>query len=84
MNVYGGVSPTGCAAYSVSLDGGPFEVFSARRKVTRTPQVLYFANNLGPGVHNILIQFNTTDPSTHGEFLVDFSNIYTLPSIGGS
>ncbi|KAF9050172.1 hypothetical protein BJ165DRAFT_1456908 [Panaeolus papilionaceus] len=82
--LYGAITPTACKAYSVSLDGGPFEVYSARKRNAKPRQLYYHRAGLGPGRHNILVQFNTTDNSTIGDFDLDFSNAYILPSLGGS
>jgi len=85
ISLYGPIGPN-MSAYSVSVDGGPSTKFSANR-LFYTPQVLlYHANNLGPGTHNVKVSYNAI---TSGQTLaIDYANVFTTPSIeaasGGS
>ncbi|KAF8876701.1 hypothetical protein CPB84DRAFT_1752361 [Gymnopilus junonius] len=67
--------------YLVSVDNGPWHTFSARKASVRPHQVLYYGGNLGRGVHTLKLKFAGTNGTT-GIFQVDFTNIYSAPSLG--
>ncbi|KDR74998.1 hypothetical protein GALMADRAFT_140558 [Galerina marginata CBS 339.88] len=79
--LYGTVTPASTSSYLVSIDGAPFSAFSARKASVRPHQVLYYASNLGRGVHKLKLKFAGTNGTT-GDFAVDFANLYSAPSLG--
>lgn len=79
--LYGTVTPASTASYLASVDGGPFQQFSARKASVRPHQVLYYASNLGRGTHTLRIKFSQTN-GTLNDFAVDFANLYSTKSLG--
>ncbi|KAF8972312.1 hypothetical protein BDZ97DRAFT_1913525 [Flammula alnicola] len=78
--LYGPVGPNSTSAYAVSLDGGTPFFFSATKQFYRPQQILFFASNLGAGSHSLSMQL----AASGGSLAVDFANVYTAPSLGGS
>ncbi|KDR75000.1 hypothetical protein GALMADRAFT_226648 [Galerina marginata CBS 339.88] len=81
VQLFGPVGPNSTAAYSVQMDNRSPSFFSANKQFYRPQQVLFYAGNLGPGKHSLQIQLGS--PAT-GEFAVDYANVFTAPSLGGS
>ncbi|KAG6888075.1 hypothetical protein C0992_009694 [Termitomyces sp. T32_za158] len=59
--------------YSVQLDNGPLEKYSALTKTRGVKSLLYYGSNIGEGNHSIAI---VNGGNSHLE--VDYANIYTL------
>ncbi|KAF7315702.1 Rho-GAP domain-containing protein [Mycena indigotica] len=79
--LYGPVGPTS-APFSVSLDGGAPENYSAVKQSYKSQVLLYSATNLGRGQHQIKV---TYEPSQPGQILaIDYANVYTTSSLGGT
>jgi hypothetical protein len=79
--LYGPVGPNSTLAYSVQVDGGSPSLFSANKQFYRPQQMLFYTGNLGAGQHSLQIQLSST---SSGEFAIDYANVYTTPSLGGS
>lgn len=76
--LYGPVGPS-AASYTVQVDSGNPMLYAANRVVYRSQQVLFFASNLGTGVHSLRVQ----TPSASGELAIDYATVYTTRSLGG-
>ncbi|EIW76492.1 hypothetical protein CONPUDRAFT_146884, partial [Coniophora puteana RWD-64-598 SS2] len=57
VNLYGSTGPE-CGNYSISLDEGPASQYNASRAFSAYQNVIYHANNLGPGTHKINVTNN--------------------------
>jgi hypothetical protein len=79
--LYGPVGPNSTLAYSVQVDNGSPSLYSANKQFYRSQQMLFYAGNLGVGQHSLQIQLGST---ASGEFAIDYANVYTTPSLGGS
>ncbi|EAU86173.2 hypothetical protein CC1G_03384 [Coprinopsis cinerea okayama7 len=81
--LYGPSGPDCAATYSVQVDGRPSQSFSALKQFYRARQLLYYGANLGPGEHKLTVTL--TSNSNPGQLLaIDYAEIYTAPSLGGS
>ncbi|KAF9526526.1 hypothetical protein CPB83DRAFT_816864 [Crepidotus variabilis] len=78
--LYGSVGPNGSTAFSVQVDNLSASVLSARRSQFRPQQLLFWAGNLTSGNHTLYIQPQTT----LGAISIDYANVYTTHSLGGS
>ncbi|PPQ65434.1 hypothetical protein CVT26_000086 [Gymnopilus dilepis] len=79
--LYGSVGPNGTTHYAVQLDNGSPSTFSANKQFYRPNQILFYAGNLGGGQHTLQVQLGS---SSQGEFAIDYANVFTAPSLGGS
>ncbi|KAH6908464.1 hypothetical protein BKA70DRAFT_1149684 [Coprinopsis sp. MPI-PUGE-AT-0042] len=80
--LFGGVGPTGAAAYSVQVDSLAAQRFSASQTYARSRQLLYWAGGLGNGNHTIRIRMDS--PVANQMLTLDYAEVYTTPSLGGS
>ncbi|KAH6901882.1 hypothetical protein BKA70DRAFT_1521498 [Coprinopsis sp. MPI-PUGE-AT-0042] len=82
--LYGPAGTEATSFYTVKLDNGTAEGFSASTfdfKPLRAQQLMYFRGNLGPGEHELLVRL---EASSLEQFLaIDYAQIFTTPSIGG-
>ncbi|KAG8968738.1 hypothetical protein FRC03_006193 [Tulasnella sp. 419] len=78
ITVYGGLGPDR-GPYTVTLDSREPVHLTAISESYQTQQVIYFADNLGPGDHMLTISNN---PSKAGEILdIDYISIWGNPTI---
>ncbi|KAF8160607.1 hypothetical protein B0H34DRAFT_838329 [Crassisporium funariophilum] len=54
-----------------------------RKQFYRAQQILFYAGNLGPGSHTLTLQLGPGS-STDQVLAIDYVNVYTTPSLGGS
>ncbi|RXW14332.1 hypothetical protein EST38_g11525 [Candolleomyces aberdarensis] len=81
--IYGPSGPNGAASYSVQVGADTPSFHSALKEFYRPRQLLYYGANLGPGSHNITLKLEST--SDRSQMLaIDYAEIYTTPSLGGS
>ncbi|KAF9522664.1 hypothetical protein CPB83DRAFT_899474 [Crepidotus variabilis] len=78
--LYGPIGPNNTQSFSVRIDSGSPAFYSAQNTFSRSQQLLYFASNLGPGMHNLTAQ----PRNANGQFAIDYANVYTTASLGGS
>ncbi|KAH9475073.1 hypothetical protein JR316_0012178 [Psilocybe cubensis] len=78
--LYGPVGPNS-TSYTVKIDDLTPQVLNANKQFYRSHQILFFAGNLGKGEHSLELTLNS--PSS-GQFAIDFANVYTTPSLGGT
>lgn len=78
--IYGPVGPNQTTSYVVTIDGSQNQAFSAYNLLYRSQQILFFTTGLGRGSHTVSMQLGGAGL---GELAIDFSNIYTAPSLGG-
>ncbi|EGO00238.1 hypothetical protein SERLA73DRAFT_180711 [Serpula lacrymans var. lacrymans S7.3] len=77
ISLYGTVGPQN-GPYSVQLDGGGAETFNATAFMYYPQTMLYHADNLGSGSHQLLV---TNLPAQNGQYLnIDYAQVYTLSS----
>ncbi|KAF8876705.1 hypothetical protein CPB84DRAFT_384909 [Gymnopilus junonius] len=79
--LYGPVGPNVSTSYAVRVDNGSPTTFSASKQFYRPQQILFYAGNLGPGQHTLQVQVGE---SSTGEFAIDYANVFSAPSLGGS
>lgn len=78
--LYGAVDPSH-GSYSASIDGAQSLTLSGNYNVTAYQQLLYYAEDLGAGTHNLIVQNQPTSSSR--DFLsVDYVKTWTAR--GGS
>jgi len=77
--VYGPVGPGFTPSFSVQVDNGTPSFYSAQKQLFRSEQVLFYSAGLGAGQHSIKI-----GPGAPGQLAIDYANVYTTPSLGGS
>ncbi|KDR74995.1 hypothetical protein GALMADRAFT_122490 [Galerina marginata CBS 339.88] len=82
--LYGPVGPNQASKYSVQVDDGNKSFFNATKQFYRPQQILFYAGNLGQGTHSLHLQLVSTASDTTGELAIDYANVYTAPSLGGS
>ncbi|TFK27534.1 hypothetical protein FA15DRAFT_635417 [Coprinopsis marcescibilis] len=84
--IFGPSGPRCASQYAVSVDGQTGgETFRAERQFFRARQLLYYAGNLGPGVHVVEVTLGAISSSQPFQMLaLDYAEIYTTPSLGGS
>ncbi|KDR74999.1 hypothetical protein GALMADRAFT_1332029 [Galerina marginata CBS 339.88] len=80
--LYGPVGPNATSHYSVKVDGGNAQFFSANNQFYKPQEMLFYVGNLGAGQHSL--QLGLDSSSTQGELAIDYANVYTTPSLGGS
>lgn len=59
VKIYGTVGPTS-ASYAVQIDGGSASIYNAMKQASFPQMLLYYANNLGAGTHNLTITHQST------------------------
>ncbi|KAH6908485.1 hypothetical protein BKA70DRAFT_1427078 [Coprinopsis sp. MPI-PUGE-AT-0042] len=80
--LFGGVGPNAASAYSVQINNSSTQQFSALQPYPRSKELLYWAGGLGSGTHTLRVR---KDSSISDQILmIDFANVYTAPSLGGS
>uniref|UniRef100_A0A8H7Y753 Uncharacterized protein n=1 Tax=Psilocybe cubensis TaxID=181762 RepID=A0A8H7Y753_PSICU len=79
--LYGPVGPAS-SGFSVKIDSGVPLSLNANKQFYRSQQILFFAANLGKGEHTLTLNLNSATSS--GEFAIDYANVYTTPSLGGT
>lgn len=78
VKIYGSVGPHN-APYQVELDGGSPVSYNATKQTAYEQVLLYYADNLGPGQHNVQM---TNTPSLSGQSLnINYALIDTVPSV---
>lgn len=81
VQIFGSVGPDN-APYSVELDGGSPVTYNATKQSDYQQVLIYYADNLGPGQHNVQI---TSQPAISGQSLnLDYALIDNVPSVGGT
>ncbi|KAF9568214.1 hypothetical protein CPC08DRAFT_802714 [Agrocybe pediades] len=80
VTLYGPVGPGAADTYSVTVDNGSPFTFSAKKQFYRPQQILYTTSGLGKGNHSLRIQLG----GDGGELAIDYANVYTTKSLGGS
>ncbi|KAF4621263.1 hypothetical protein D9613_000224 [Agrocybe pediades] len=80
VTLYGPVGPGAANTYSVTVDNGSPFTFSAKKQFYRPQQILYTTSGLGKGNHSLRIQLG----GDGGELAIDYANVYTTKSLGGS
>ncbi|KAL0563244.1 hypothetical protein V5O48_018830 [Marasmius crinis-equi] len=53
--LYGAVGPQNTRSYTVQVDSGGIHNFSARRSLWEPKKMLFYADNLGPGEHYVVV-----------------------------
>ncbi|EAU90104.2 hypothetical protein CC1G_08377 [Coprinopsis cinerea okayama7 len=80
--LFGSAGPRGASSYSASVNDRPARSFSANRHYHRNKQLLFWAGGLGAGNHTLRVVKDSPDA---GEVLaIDYAEVYTTESIGGS
>ncbi|EGO00224.1 hypothetical protein SERLA73DRAFT_52082 [Serpula lacrymans var. lacrymans S7.3] len=75
ISLYGTVGPQN-GPYSVQLDGGGAETFNATAFMYYPQTMLYHADNLGSGSHQLTV---TNLPAQNGQYLnIDYAEVLTL------
>ena len=75
VSLYGTVGP-GNGPYSVQLDGGQPVTFNAVKPVFYPQTMLYYADNLGSGAHQLVV---TNLPAVSGQYLnIDYAIVSTV------
>lgn len=78
VQIYGSTGPND-APYSVQLDGGSSSTFNATKFADHQQVLLYYADNLGPGSHNVKI---VNQPALSGQSLnIDYVLVDVVPSV---
>jgi len=78
VQIFGTAGPNN-APYSVQLDGGPSSSFNSTKYAAYQQVLLYYADNLGPGSHNVTI---VNQPALSGQSLaIDYAVVDTVPSV---
>jgi hypothetical protein len=73
-----GTSGPNDAPYSVQLDGGSSLTFNATKLEAHEQVLLYYADNLGPGSHNVKI---VNQPALSGQSLnINYALVDSVPS----
>jgi hypothetical protein len=67
VEIFGSVGPNS-APYTVQLDGGSISTYNATKANKITPVPIYYADNLGPGSHNVKIT-HTSVSENQGLFI---------------
>lgn len=81
IQIFGSVGPDN-APYSVELDGGSPVTYNATKLSDYQQVLLYYADNLGPGQHNVQM---TNNPAVSGQTLnLDYALIDSVPSVEGA
>jgi len=80
IGLYGSVGPNNTEAYSVKVDNGPLTILTAQRTSFKPQQLLFWDGNLSSGIHTLMIQ----SQSVSGSLAIDYANVYTTKSLGGS
>ncbi|KAF4616454.1 hypothetical protein D9613_008414 [Agrocybe pediades] len=80
--IYGPVGPTGTSNYTVQVDGNTPTFYSAKNTFYIPQETLFFASNLGAGTHTVKLQLG--QPTDNGVLAIDYANVYTTNSLGGS
>uniref|UniRef100_A0A8H7Y8L4 Transmembrane protein n=1 Tax=Psilocybe cubensis TaxID=181762 RepID=A0A8H7Y8L4_PSICU len=78
----GPVSKTSSNSYTANVDNNTQQSLSAQKQVYRPQQVLFFAANLGSSLEHTLIM--ELEAQSVGELAIDYINVYTTPSLGGT
>lgn len=81
--LYGPAGPTGPTSYSVQVDAGAQTFYSGLKQFQRAKQLLYYGGNLGAGEHTLTLKLESTSDRSQ-VLAVDYAEIYTTPSLGGS
>ncbi|EIW80356.1 hypothetical protein CONPUDRAFT_56946 [Coniophora puteana RWD-64-598 SS2] len=75
INLYGTAGPSN-GFYSVSMDGVAGDTYNATRYLTSYQNIIYHANNLGPGEHKLTV---TSQPQAGGQYLnIDYAEVMVL------
>lgn len=82
--IYGPSGPTGPISYSVQVDNGILSLYTGRQTFQRAKQLLYYEGNLGVGEHTLTLKLVSSSDSQPQVLAVDYAEIYTTPSLGGS
>ncbi|KAF9547700.1 hypothetical protein CPC08DRAFT_715749 [Agrocybe pediades] len=78
--LYGPVGPLG-TTYSVQIDNNNSTEYTTNTTpFFKANEVLFYGGNLGPGNHTLRIETNAVP----GDFAIDYANVYTTASLGGS
>jgi hypothetical protein len=78
VQIFGTAGPNN-APYSVQLDEGSSSPFNSTKYAAYQQVLLYYADNLGPGSHNVTI---VNQPALSGQSLaIDYAVVDTVPSV---
>ncbi|KAH6912743.1 hypothetical protein BKA70DRAFT_774016 [Coprinopsis sp. MPI-PUGE-AT-0042] len=84
--LYGPSGSVAAPLYSVRVDNRAAQTFSAAKfdnQAFRAKQLMYFGGNLGSGEHELVVTLGAVSSSQ--QFLsIDYAEIFTTPSLGGS
>lgn len=84
--LYGPSGAEAAQVYSVQVDNRTAQSFTAAKfgnQPFRPKELMYFGGNLGAGQHELVVTLNSV--SSAQQFLaIDYAEIFTAPSIGGS
>ncbi|TFK19720.1 hypothetical protein FA15DRAFT_648036 [Coprinopsis marcescibilis] len=80
--VFGPVGPN-CATYLAQVNGSDPRRFSALKSVSRQRQLLFWAGGLGAGSHDLELRMDSSNANNQ-IFSIDYVEVYTTPSLGGS
>ncbi|KAI4527472.1 hypothetical protein K525DRAFT_186651 [Schizophyllum commune Loenen D] len=76
VSLYGAVGPA-YGRYTVQMDGGGAQVFDARDVYTQTQVLLYHANNIGNGTHELVLTNVPTQDAPQSSILIDYDVVST-------
>ncbi|KII92353.1 hypothetical protein PLICRDRAFT_37120 [Plicaturopsis crispa FD-325 SS-3] len=78
VSIFGTVGPQN-GNYSVTIDQSPSVMYNATRTNLISQVLIYYADNLGPGKHNVTL---TNKPSSANQGLnIDYAVVSTVPSV---
>lgn len=80
VSLYGPTGPNG-SSYAVQLDGRSLATLSSTKSSYRPQTLLYHANNLEPGVHNLQLQCQSV--SSTQLCAIDYATVYSTSSQSG-
>ncbi|KAL1668656.1 hypothetical protein GGF50DRAFT_111070 [Schizophyllum commune] len=76
VSLYGAVGPA-YGRYTVQLDGGGTQGFDANDVYTQTQVLLYHANNIGNGTHELVLTNVPTQDAPQSSILIDYAIVST-------